>query len=111
MSDISLNITENNSQVVVNETENTEVSIITPSTAGEISFTPVGSLSSTNMQDALSELSHLEYSQDTAPTGTIPEGALWYDTNDEQFYARVNDEWKEIVIEQYSGNIDGGNYS
>lgn len=112
MSDITLNITENTSTVNVEESDNTQISVTTTSNASEIAFTPQGSLTSTNVQEALAELSDLEYSQASAPTGAgIREGALWYDTDDEQFYVRANDEWKEVVLGQYSGNLDGGNYS
>ncbi len=115
MSDITLNITENTSTVNVEESDNTQISVTTTSNASEISFTPQGSLTSTNVQEALAELSNLEYSQASAPTtdGTnaIREGAFWYDTDDEQFYVRANDEWKEVVLGQYSGALDGGNYS
>ena len=111
MSDITLNITENNSTVTVQESEETQISVTTTSNASEIAFTPQGSLTSTNVQEALAELSELEYSQASAPTGSIGEGALWYDTDDEQFYVRANDEWKEVVLGQYSGDLDGGSYS
>ena len=111
MSDITLNITENNSTVTVQESEETQISVTTTSNASEIAFTPQGSLTSTNVQEALAELSELEYSQASAPTGSIREGALWYDTDDEQFYVRANDEWKEVVLGQYSGDLYGGSYS
>jgi len=81
--------------------------------ASQVTFTNSGTgLTSTDTQAALQELDHRFFSQAAAPTGgTVAEGDLWYDSDDDQMYVRRGSEWKEIVLEGTTGGIDGGVYS
>ncbi len=87
-------------------------------TAAALPFTPHGTITGTNVQEALQQLADQDFRSDTAPTGTIvagvstlSEGDTWYDTNDEQFkvYRETSTgvyEWVPIIVGDSSGDSD-----
>ena len=75
------------------------------------------SIVASNVQDALEEVvvKLVQFQtqiavQTTAPTVSVNEGDLWYDTDDDQLYVRRNSTWTEIVQEDLTGDIDGGTW-
>ena len=82
--------------------------------AGDISFTPVGSITATNIQDALHQIADQQFVQATAPTGdsNLEEGDLWYNTTDDKLMVYRNTTWEEITIAaQLSESSDTAEYS
>lgn len=77
-------------------------------TAGDISYTPHGTISSTNIQDALNELADDAWRSGTTPTGVaVDEGDLWYDTTNNQMKVYRNTEWELLVLaDALAGNFD-----
>ena len=81
-------------------------------TSGDnITFDPtVSNLTSTNLQNAIDELDH-RFSQGTTPSSSgtyAQDGDLFYDTDDDELLVRRDGNWKELVIEATTGDIDGG---
>ena len=91
---------------------------ISESNASQIAVQPHGSVTATNLQDAVQQLADQSFRSDTAPTGsivagasTLNEGDTWYDTNDEQFkvYRETSNgvyEWVPIIVGDSSGDSD-----
>ncbi len=82
--------------------------------AGDISFTPVGSITATNIQDALHQIADQQFVQAAAPTGdsNLEEGDLWYNTTDDKLMVYRNTTWEEITIAaQLSESSDTAEYS
>ena len=71
--------------------------------------TSSASITAKNVQDALEEVATQVAVQATAPTASVSEGDIWYDTDDDKLYARDEDSWNEIVT-SISGTVDGGSY-
>jgi len=77
--------------------------------SGKIPHTS-SSVTATNVQSALEEVASQLAVGAEAPTGvSVTEGDLWYDTDDDKFYARDEDSWNEVVT-SLSGTVDGGSY-
>ena len=76
--------------------------------AGGVSYSPHGSIASTNVQDALNELADNAWRAGSAPTGgAIDEGDLWYDTTNNQMKVYRNSEWELFVLaDALSGDFD-----
>ena len=68
--------------------------------AGDISFTPVGTITATNIQDALHQIADQKFVQAAAPAGdnNLEEGDLWYNTTDNVLMVYRNTTWEEITI-------------
>ncbi len=69
--------------------------------AGDISFTPVGTLSATNIQDALHQLADQKFVQAAAPATedtNLQEGDLWYNTADNKLMVYRNTTWEDITL-------------
>ena len=86
------------------------------SIATGISVTPYGTISSTNVQAALQELSDDFFRQDGTPSGA-EEGDLWYDTDDDALKAYIeiggSPEWTTLLqagAENQMLLLDGGNF-
>ena len=82
--------------------------------AGDIPFTPVGSITATNIQDALHQIADQQFVQAAAPTGdsNLEEGDLWYNTTDDKLMVYRNTTWEEITIAaQLSESSDTTEYS
>ena len=87
-------------------------------TSAAVGVTPYGSITATNVQDALNQLADQNFRSATAPTGsviagtsTLAEGDTWYDTNDEQFkvYRETSTgtfEFVPIIVGDSSGDSD-----
>ena len=67
-------------------------------------------VTSTNVRDAIEELGTQIAVGASAPTASVTEGDLWYDTDDDIFYVRRDTAWVELVQEDLTGNIDGGTW-
>lgn len=79
---------------------------------------PYGTITATNVQDALKQLADQNFRSDNTPTGsviggtsTLAEGDTWYDTNDEQFkvYRETSTgtfEFVPIIVGEASSNSD-----
>ena len=61
-----------------------------------------------NVQSAMDRITNKTAASATAP-GNPLEGDIWYDTDDDKFYVRDEDSWKEVVSSR-SGTVDGGSY-
>jgi len=83
--------------------------------ADEISFTPVGTLSATTVQEALEELADNHFVQAAAPSSSdsnLDEGDLWYDTSNNVLKVYRNTSWEEITLNaQLSESASGTEYT
>lgn len=101
-----------------NAAENWSRTFVASVSASSVSSTPSGSVSATNVQDAINELANQQFSQANAPTGpNIEEGALWYQTTTENLYVyrEVSQNvfnWLPLIIgsDDNSDTLDGGLY-
>jgi len=98
--------------VTVTETTGNEITVTTDQVvittnsvavgdAGDISFTPVGTITATNIQDALHQIADQKFVQTTAPAvsdSNLEEGDLWYNTADNKLMVYRNTTWEEITI-------------
>ena len=111
--DISVDITEDVTQVSVNN-------LALPAQANDaagVSVSPSGSITATNVQDALIQLADHTFRQAAAPSGTNEEqGDFWYETDTETLhvYREVSSgvfEWVPILLSTSdSDTLDGGSY-
>ena len=98
--------------VTVTETTGNEITVTTDQViittnsvavgdAGDITFTPVGNITATNIQDALHQIADQKFVQTTAPAvsdNNLEEGDLWYNTTDNKLMVYRNTTWEEITI-------------
>jgi len=103
------NITVTTDQVVI--TTNS----VAVGSAGDISFTPVGNITATNIQDALHQIADQQFVQAAAPIvsdSNLDEGDLWYNTTDNKLMVYRNTTWEEVVVAaQLSESSDTAEYS
>ncbi len=53
--------------------------------AVDVTFSPHGTVTATNLRDAVQQLADQDFRSDDAPSGpNVEEGDTWYDTNDNQ---------------------------
>lgn len=90
---------------------------LTSVSANIVSSLPSGSVSATNVQDALNQLANQQFSQASAPSGVlINEGDFWYETDTETLYV-----YREVSPNVFnwvpisfgtgdSDTLDGGSY-
>lgn len=128
----SLQIAEDVTEVSITETGTVEVAINEDITTIEINnlavptafvaaidvaFEPHGSVTATNLNDAIQQLADQNFRSDDQPTGSnIEEGDTWYDTDDNQLkvYRETSSgvfEWVPIMIGNISDdsdNLDAG---
>ena len=112
--------------VTVTETTGNEITVTTDQVvittnsvavgdAGDISFTPVGSITATNIQDALHQIADQQFVQAAAPATddtNLQEGDLWYNTSDNKLMVYRNTTWEEVVISaQLSESSGAAEYS
>ena len=112
--------------VTVTETTGNEITVTTDQVvittnsvavgdAGDISFSPVGSITATNIQDALHQIADQQFVQAAAPASddeNLQEGDLWYNTADNKLMVYRNTTWEEVVISaQLSESSDAAEYS
>ena len=111
--DISVDITEEITQVSVN-------TLALPAQANDaagVSVSPSGSITATNVQDAIIQLADHTFRQAATPTGTnVEQGDFWYETDTETLhvYREVSSgvfEWVPILLSTSdSDTLDGGSY-
>jgi len=96
--------------ITITETGTIQVSVSTVASASSLTVDPATSdLIASTAQAAFEELALEKFSQTAAPTTGVTEGDLWYDTDDDKFYARDEDSWNEVIT-AVSGTVDGGSY-
>ena len=109
----TVDITEDVTEVSITETGKVEVSIneditvveinnlAVPTTfvaAADVGFEPHGTVTATNIRDAIQQLADQNFRSDDVPTGSnVEEGDTWYDTDDNQL--KVYRETSEGVFE------------
>jgi len=88
-------------------------------TAANVTVVPYGTITTTNLRDALKELADQDFRGTSTPTGSyISEGDTWYDTDDDQFkvYRETSSgtfQWVPIIVGAAAGDsdtIDAGSY-
>tara|TARA_X000001036_G_C20284464_1_gene645666 strand:- start:15 stop:428 length:414 start_codon:yes stop_codon:yes gene_type:complete len=88
-------------------------------TAANVTVVPYGTVTSTNLRDALKELADQDFRGASTPTGSyISEGDTWYDTDDDQLkvYRETSSgtfQWVPIIVGAAgsdSDTIDAGSY-
>ncbi len=88
-------------------------------TAANVTVVPYGTITSTNLRDALKELADQDFRGASTPSGSyISEGDTWYDTDDDQFkvYRETSSgtfQWVPIIVGAAAGDsdtIDAGSY-
>ena len=98
--------------VTVTETTGNEITVTTDQIvittnsvavgeAGDIAFTPVGSITATNIQDALHQIADQQFVQAAAPATedtNLQEGDLWYNTADNKLMVYRNTTWEDITL-------------
>ena len=103
------NITVTTDQVVIT-TNSVAVGV-----AEDISFSPVGSITATNIQDALHQIADQQFVQAAAPASddeNLQEGDLWYNTADNKLMVLRNTTWEEVILgAQLSESSDTAEYS
>jgi|TARA_B100000902_G_scaffold371722_1_gene398092 hypothetical protein len=88
---------------------------ISGANASDIVYAPSGRMSSTNIQDALDELSGDYFMQAAQPTGSqLNEGDLWYDTDDDELKVYRGTQWQTLAgaggdVETMM-QLDGGSF-
>lgn len=114
----TVSVTENNVVEVTLSPENTTIEInnfaipVNFLDAGNVFFTPHGTISATNVQAALEQLADQDFRTTSAPTGSnVEEGDTWYDTDDNQLkvYRETSEgvfEWVPIIVGNISPDSD-----
>ena len=110
---LSVDITEEITQVSVN----TLALPAQVNDAAGVAVSPSGSITATNVQDALIQLADHTFRQAAAPSGTnVEQGDFWYETDTETLhvYREVSSgvfEWVPILLSTSdSDTLDGGSY-
>lgn len=107
---ISINLSP---EVVTVEVNNFALPIQYPSAANVI-VVPYGTITSTNLQDALEELADQDFRQSSTPSGiNVQEGDTWYDTENNIYkvYREVSIgvfAWTNIVVADENSLLDAG---
>jgi hypothetical protein len=81
--------------------------------ATDVAFTPHGSITATNLNEAIQQLADQDFRSTSAPTGSnVEEGDTWYDTDDDIFYVyRTIDgvtDWVPLLTTDTPDETDGG---
>lgn len=101
----------------VPQTTVVEASLAIPDlNASQIFVTPVGTITATNVQEALQQLANQNFRTDVEPTTDVEEGDTWYNVATNQFYVYrevVQDVWDWVPImvgndSPDSDTLDGG---
>jgi hypothetical protein len=87
---------------------------ISESNASQISIQPHGTVTATNVQDALQQLADQDFRSTSQPTGTnVQEGDTWYDTDDNlmKVYREISSgvfAWTNLVVAETNETLDAG---
>ena len=80
--------------------------------AADVAFTPHGTVTATNLNEAIQQLADQNFRSDDTPTGSnVEEGDTWYDTDDNQLkvYRETSSgvfEWVPIMVGNISEDSD-----
>lgn len=80
--------------------------------AGNVGLSPYGTITATNVQDALAQLADQDFRQATTPTGSnLQEGDTWYNIETNQFYvyrrsSPTEFSWFPIMVGNGSSDTD-----
>ena len=80
--------------------------------AVDVTFSPHGTVTATNLRDAVQQLADQNFRSDDVPTGSnVEEGDTWYDTDDNQLkvYRETSSgvfEWVPIMVGNISEDSD-----
>ena len=80
--------------------------------AVDVTFSPHGTVTATNLRDAVQQLADQNFRSDDTPTGSnVEEGDTWYDTDDNQLkvYRETSSgvfEWVPIMVGNISEDSD-----
>ena len=115
MSTIAVTVTETIADSVTVTSNETVVTTNTaPGVAADIASDPVGTITATNLQDAIHQLADQHFVQSIAPTvvdTNLQEGDVWYNTTDNKLMIYRNTTWEEIIISaQLSESSDTTEY-
>ncbi len=87
---------------------------ISESNASQIAIQPHGTVTATNVQDALQQLADQDFRSTSQPTGTnVQEGDTWYDTDDNimKVYREISTgvfAWTNLVVAETDETLDAG---
>ena len=82
--------------------------------AAALPVTPYGTVTATNVQDALQQLADQYFRSTSQPTGTnVSEGDTWYDTDDNimKVYREISSgvfAWTNLVVAETDETLDAG---
>ena len=82
--------------------------------AAAMGFTPHGSITATNVQDAMEQLADQDFRTTDTPSGTnVSEGDTWYDTDDNimKVYREISTgvfAWTNLVVAETDETLDAG---
>ena len=82
--------------------------------AAALPVTPYGTVTATNVQDALQQLADQDFRSTSQPTGTnVSEGDTWYDTDDNimKVYREISSgvfAWTNLVVAETDETLDAG---
>ena len=82
--------------------------------AAALPVTPYGTVTATNVQDALQQLADQDFRSTSQPTGTnVQEGDTWYDTDDNimKVYREISTgvfAWTNLVVAETDDTLDAG---
>jgi hypothetical protein len=91
----------------------------TVSSAESVQVTPHGTVTATDVQEAIEQLADQQFRQAGAPSGTnVEEGDIWYDTDDDQLkvYRETSSnvfEWVAVILGDAatdSDTLDAGSF-
>lgn len=111
---ITVTVTEQVSNITVTNEETIVTTISGIGEAQHLAFSPHGTITATNVQNALEQLADQYYVQDDAPT-TAEEGDIWYDKDDDQLmvYREItpgNFDWRVLALAGFAPPAGGGAY-
>ena len=84
--------------------------------ASVVTFAPYGTITATNVEEALQQLADQDFRSTSAPTGTnVSEGDMWYDTDDNiyKIYRETSAgvfEWTNVVVAEPNTTLDAGTF-
>ena len=84
--------------------------------AAALPVTPYGTVTATNVQDALQQLADQDFRSTSQPTGTnVQEGDTWYDTDDNimKVYREISTgvfAWTNLIVAETDDTLDAGSY-
>jgi len=109
MADDTITVTVNETTTVVT------TSSVRTAAAAQVSFTPVGTITATNLQAAMEQLADQKFVGATQPDSSdsnLEEGDLWYNTIDDKLMVYRNTSWEEITLNaQLSEGSDTSEYT